>query len=128
VEQHVRVVAILNIVYGGLGVLIALFILLIFGGVAGLVAADGDPDAQFAAPLVGLIGGFVFVVILIVSAPAVIGGIGLLKFQSWARTLTIIVSILHLFSVPLGTALGIYGLWVLFKDETEGLLRSKRTA
>jgi len=35
--------------------------------------------------------------------------------------LTIVVSALHLFSIPFGTALGIYGLWVMLSDETIGL-------
>jgi hypothetical protein len=37
--------------------------------------------------------------------------------QSWARTITIAASIVALFSFPLGTALGIYGLWVMFSGE-----------
>jgi hypothetical protein len=37
--------------------------------------------------------------------------------------LTIILSVIHLFSVPFGTALGIYGLWVLLQQETEPLFR-----
>jgi hypothetical protein len=125
-EQHIRAVAILNIVYGGLGVLLALAILAIFGGVAGLVMADADPDAELVAPMMGVIGGLVFLCVAIVSVPAVVAGIGLLSFRSWARILTIIVSVLHLFSIPFGTALGIYGMWVLFKDETTALLNSKQ--
>ena len=125
-EQHIRAVAILNIVYGGLGVLLALAILAIFGGVAGLVMADADPDAEFVAPMMGVIGAVVFLCVAIVSVPAVVAGIGLLSFRSWARILTIIVSVLHLFSIPFGTALGIYGMWVLFKDETTALLNSKQ--
>src|SRR5262245_54097837 len=126
--DHVKMVAILNIVYGGLGLLVALLILVIFGGVTGLVVADGDPDAHIAAPIVGAVGGFVFLILVLASAPAVIAGVGLLKFRSWSRILTIIVSIIHLFSLPLGTALGIYGLWVLFKPETDALIRSRNPA
>jgi hypothetical protein len=32
------------------------------------------------------------------------------------------LSCLSLFSIPFGTAIGIYGLWVLFKEETVSLL------
>jgi hypothetical protein len=35
--------------------------------------------------------------------------------------LTIILSALDLPGVPIGTALGVYGLWVLLKPETERL-------
>ena len=125
-EQHIRAVAILNIVYGGLGVFDGARYSGYFGGVAGLVMADADPDAHFVAPMMGAIGGIIFLCVAIVSVPAVIAGIGLLKFRQWARILTIIVSVLHLFSIPFGTALGIYGMWVLFKDETMALLNSKQ--
>ena len=61
-------------------------------------------------------------VILTMSAPSIIAGIGLLYHKQWA-VLTIILSVIHLFSVPVGTALGIYGLWVLLQRETEPLFR-----
>jgi hypothetical protein len=40
-------------------------------------------------------------------------GFSLLQRKPWGRTLAIVVSILALFRFPLGTALGIYTLWVL---------------
>jgi hypothetical protein len=46
-------------------------------------------------------------------------GWGLLERKPWARTLTIALSVLSLFDVPLGTALGIYTLWVLLPARTE---------
>jgi len=65
----------------------------------------------------GAIGGFVLIVLLILSVPGIIAGVGLLSYQPWARILTIVLSILDLISIPFGTALGIYGLWVLFTTE-----------
>jgi len=63
------------------------------------------------------------IVVLAISAPSLIAGVGLLYFKPWARALTIILSVIHLFSVPIGTALGVYGLWVLLQRETEPLFR-----
>jgi hypothetical protein len=63
VEQHVKILAWLNIVFGGLGILGALAILLMFGGLAGVAASDtGDPDAAGGAAVLGIIGavGFAF--------------------------------------------------------------------
>jgi uncharacterized SAM-binding protein YcdF (DUF218 family) len=62
------------------------------------------------------------------SAPGLIAGIGLLTFKPWASTLTIIVSALHLLNIPFGTALGIYGLWILLKDETKALIKAKNAS
>jgi hypothetical protein len=120
VEQHVKILAWLNIVLGGLGVVIALFILVFFGGLA-IAGTDNDPAAQ---GVLGAIGGFVFIIIAALSVPCVIAGIGLLKFRSWAQILTIIMSVLGIANFPFGTALGIYGLWVMLNKETKPLFRT----
>lgn len=121
-HQHVKVLAWLNIVYGGLGILFSLIIFIVMGGVAGFVSQfDPSVDAQTAAPIIVVVGTFVVVVLLVVSAPSVIAGMGLLAYKPWARTLTIVLSALHLLSVPFGTALGVYGLWVLLQPSTEAL-------
>jgi hypothetical protein len=39
--------------------------------------------------------------------------------------LTIILSILNLFALPLGTALGIYGFWVLTQPEAVQILEGR---
>jgi hypothetical protein len=77
--------------------------------------------------MMGAIGGFVLIVLLALSIPAIIAGIGLMKYQSWARILTIVLSILDLVSIPFGTALGIYGLWVLFTAEGARLFEQRVT-
>lgn len=128
-DTHVRVVAVLHIVLGGLGVIIALGILLLFGGIAGIVgtfAVPEDPDALLAIPILSLIGGVIFFVVLILSLPSIIAGIGLLKYKPWARILTIVLCAIDLINVPIGTAIGVYGLWVLLSSETEPLFRGNR--
>jgi hypothetical protein len=45
-------------------------------------------------------------------------GFGLLRRRSWARVIGIVVAILSLLKFPLGTALGIYTLWVLLPTES----------
>ena len=124
---HVKTLGILHIVFGALGVLLGLFVFLFFGGLAAFVGmANPGDEAIFAIPVLGGIGGLVFVVLLVLSLPGLIVGIGLLQFKPWAKVLGIIVSALHLLNVPFGTALGVYGLWVLLSSETERLFR--RTA
>lgn len=122
---HIRVLGILHIVFGALGILAALVILLVFGGIAGIVgvASEGDPAARTAIPILSLIGGIVFVIVLVLSIPGVVAGIGLLQYREWARIFTIVLSALDLINVPFGTALGIYGLWVLLQNETVRLFQ-----
>jgi len=121
---HVKTLGILYIVFGVLTLLVGLLALLVLGGIAGLIGAtDHSSDALVAIPILGGIGVFVFGVLLVLSLPSIIAGFGLLNFRPWARILTIILSALHLMSVPVGTALGIYGLWVLLSKDTEALFR-----
>jgi hypothetical protein len=123
-QQHVRILAWLNIIYGGLGILIGLAVFAILGGIAGIVSqVDSSVDAEQAAVILPIIGMVVVVILLVLSAPAIIAGWGLLGFRPWARVLTIVLSALHLLSIPFGTALGIYGLWVMLSAQTEPLFR-----
>ena len=57
----------------------------------------------------------------------VVTGYGLLKYKSWARILAIILAILNLILFPIGTALGIYTLVIMFNEETEALFRGEGT-
>ena len=119
-RKHIQILGILNIVWGSFGLVAALIILAIFGGAMGLIqaASHGDPDTYFAVPLLGVIGSMIMIILLVVSVPSVLAGIGLLRMAPWARILTVVVSALHLLNIPLGTALGIYGLWAMLSDET----------
>lgn len=49
----------------------------------------------------------------------IIAGWGLLERQPWARVLAIVLACLNLLSMPFGTALGIYTLWVLLPARSE---------
>ncbi len=114
--QHVKILGILHIVLGSLGILAGIIVLLVMGGIAGLVGVtDHSADSAVAVPLLGGIGGLVFLILACISLPGIIAGFGLMQFKPWARILTLIISALELFSIPFGTALGIYGFWVLLK-------------
>lgn len=120
-EQHIRVLGILNIVCGSLGALSGIVILVIFGGAYGIVEAvsQNQLEAATALPIIAVIGGAIAILLLLLSAPAIIAGIGLLQLKPWARILTIVVSALHIFNVPFGTALGVYGLWVVCSEKSQ---------
>ena len=119
-EQHIKILGVLNIVWGAMGALGGLIVLLIFGSAFGIVgtAIHHDGGAAIALPIIGLVGGAIAFFLLLLSVPSIVAGIALLNFKPWARTLAIVVSALHLLSIPFGTALGIYGLWVRFSQES----------
>lgn len=111
-EQHVKLVAILNITLGSLLAFVGLMAFVFFAGIG---LASGDPEA---IPVLGVIGSVGFVFMLGFGLPGILGGIGLLKHQEWARILVIAASCIGLFAVPIGTALSVYSFWVLLNDET----------
>jgi hypothetical protein len=118
--QHVKIIGILHIAFGSLVVLAGVIVLIVMGGIAaGVGTAAHSSDDYVAAPILGGIGGIIFIVCLVLGLPGIIGGIGLLQFKPWARIVVIVLSVLDLFNIPFGTALGIYGLWALLNTETE---------
>jgi len=119
-EKHVKLIAIFWIVYGGLGLLWA-FILF-----ATLIGVSFIPHiSEEGIYILRVAGVFISGIIAIFSLPEVIAGIGLLKRKEWARILALVVSFLNLIAIPLGTALGIYTLVILFNEETVELFKAK---
>ena len=122
--SHVRALAILQIVYASLGLLLGIGVFLLFGGIAAIVGVNAPlDDSMVAVPILALIGGIASSIIIVLSLPRLIAGIGLLKHQGWARILTMIVSVIGLVDIPVGTALGAYGLWVLMHRDTSPLFQ-----
>ena len=122
-EQHVKLLAAFHIVFGALGLIAALGILIVFGGAAGAAgyAAANEPDAWIAVPILSIVGSILMLIALTLSVPGIVAGWGLLQYKPWARLLMIVLSALHLINVPFGTLLAIYGFWVLLTRETEVL-------
>lgn len=116
--QHVKILGIIHIVFGAMGVFGAMIVLMVFGGISAFVNFS-DRSIDLPAPIVALIGGFIFILVMVVSLPGLIIGIGLVQFRPWARVAGIVVSALDLLGFPFHTALGIYGLWVLLNRDTE---------
>ena len=123
-QTHVKVLGILHIIFGFCGVILGVIVLLVFGGIAGLVSMTDQSDGAFVAvPILGTVGLILAVAAFVLSLPGLIAGFGLLARKPWARTLTIVLAALELLHVPLGTILGIYGLWVLLSAGTEQLFQ-----
>ena len=129
-ERHVTNLGAFHIAFGAIGLVIAVGILLVFGGAAGLIAlgAASDPDALIAAPIVGIVGTVLMMAALTLSLPGIAAGFGLMYYRPWARMLTVVLSLLHLFNFPFGSALGAYGLWVLLSDEGRLLFEQRAAA
>jgi hypothetical protein len=119
-EKHVTLVGAVQIGYNALGVLAAMgtFMFIVGGGlIGGLVSGEED----IVIPITFFVGTAIAMWLLILSVPGIIGGVGLLRRQTWARYLILVLSVVELFSIPFGTAIGAYSLWVLLQQDTEKL-------
>lgn len=109
---HLRLLGILWLAISGIRLIPGIVLVTIF-----------RPDVQFLPPDVppfvpDLIHGL-GVLFIGGAVLGIIAGWGLLARQSWARMLAIIFACFSLLDIPLGTALGIYTLWVLLPAKSE---------
>ncbi|MBN1163113.1 MAG: hypothetical protein JXB45_00905 [Candidatus Krumholzibacteriota bacterium] len=117
-DQHVTILGAIHIAWSAMGIVTAL---IIFTAVAGGGFLSGDIEVM---AITTTIGSAVGLLLLIISLPGLIAGVGLIKRRSWARILALVVGFLNLTSVPFGTILGIYTIWVCLSEETKRLLVS----
>lgn len=83
--------------------------------------ATGEEEriADFVSSITSIIGVTLFVFAVL---PEVIAGIGLVTRQSWGMMVGLIVGGINLFFFPIGTAIGIYAIWIYSEDQ-----RSKKS-
>lgn len=123
-STHVKVLGVLFIVFGVLGVFGAFFTSLVFGVLATILGASHEHGAPFGLAMLGLAGMALTVMLLVLSIPSIICGIGLLRFRRWARILGIILAAIGLLRFPVGTLFGVYALVILFRKDTEALFET----
>ncbi len=108
--KHFRALGVFFIIYG-LWVLVEILIIAFKPHLARATAPRGFWPAFISATL-ALVGLWLLT------------GIALLTKRYWGRPLSIVASILALFSIPFGTALGVYGLWTMLSTAGEQSYRS----
>ena len=113
-QNHVRIVSLLTLIGGIIGLLPGLVTLLIAAGFISFGTFGSNPGEMWLA---GSIMGIVSIFLFMIGLPAVIAGFGLLARKPWARVLTLVIAVFNLFGFPIGTMLGAYQLWVLAMNE-----------
>lgn len=120
-KKHVTVVGAIHIGFGLLGLIGAIVAFFALNFAKSVVGGDELPSMVlgFLSISIPLLIGFM-------STLGLVGGIGLLSFQSWARYLVIVVAALGCLNIPIGTLKGVYSLWVLLQDDTIKLFDGKK--
>ncbi len=119
VRRHLQTLGILWCVFGvyriasGLMGMLVLRVVTLRGFGMGDWPFNSHSHGAFGPPWMGSLLPFIAGYTIVTAALALLVGYSLLTRQQWGRTLGIVVGILTLFKPILGTALGIYTLWVL---------------
>lgn len=111
-EKHINIVAALQIGLSIFNLLVAFLIFTVLKLVGGFV------DDANATTILSIIADVLAIVFIVISVPGILAGMGLYKRKEWARILTLILSVIEIFSFPFGTAIGIYSIWALIQPET----------
>jgi len=96
-EKHINIIAALQIGLSIFNLLVALLIFTVLKLVGGFV------DDANANTILSIIADVFAIVLIIISVPGI---------------LTLVLSIIEIFSFPFGTAIGIYSIWALIQPET----------
>lgn len=117
-DGHKKVLGILYVMSAALTTLAALLINALLSLIFTFAFEQADPEEQRVMDFIMALTAYLpAIIIFIFALPTFIAGIGLLTKQSWAVIISLIVGCLKLFSFPIGTAIGIYAIWIFSEDQ-----------
>ncbi|MEQ9302695.1 MAG: hypothetical protein RJQ14_02165 [Marinoscillum sp.] len=118
-ESHNKLLGILHIVYGALQIFFFLIIHLLMDSIMPFILDELQPDSNelmIVEMSLMFVKSLFLILIIIFPLPSIIGGLGVLNGKKWGMMLLMISGCLSLLSVPVGTALGIYTIWVYLEN------------
>lgn len=120
--SHVDLLGVLFMVWGALTILIGASTLALGMAAASLITAAADAGrGQFAASLTAATFTVFALIAMLWGGVHVFVGIQVRRRRHWARLGAILLSCVDLLLLPYGTALAVYGLWILLRDEVKVL-------
>ena len=116
-REHNKLLGIFYFIQAGLQLLGGVILFIVYVAIGGAMMAGGrHQEDQVAGGIFFGLGLLVGLVMLVLGGFTLLTGFKVFKERPVGRTLGIILSILVLLSFPLGTALGVYGLWFFFGE------------
>jgi hypothetical protein len=117
-RTHVNLLGILQLTWGGMGLLLGVSLLLLAAGAVAI--ARTTPDTLAA--------GFTALLFVVFATALALGGWwsawtgrAIRQHRPQGRTSALILAVMNLFVLPFGTALAIYTFWVLLHNEARAL-------
>ena len=121
---HVDLVGVLFVVWGVMTMLIGASTLALGFAAASLVSSASQGGGRFAAGLTAAVFATLAVIALIWGTAHIAVGRLLRRHRHWSRLLALMLGSVDLLLLPYGTALGVYALWVLLRDDARRLFES----
>jgi hypothetical protein len=120
VRDHIRLLGILWIAYSAFNMLAGVALVIVANTVLGhfgrFAGPGASPNTAWLQPFLSIIAGLV----LLKAAVGFFSGWGLLQHEPWARVLSLVLGFIVLITnIPIGTALGVYTLWVLLPAQSD---------
>jgi hypothetical protein len=122
--SHLYLLWVLQVVWGGIGVLLGVSTVMLAAGAAAIGwTTNGD---ELAAGITAV--AFLVCAILLLAAGAANAWAGnaIKRRQPNGRLATLALAVPNLFILPFGTALGVYAFWVLLHNETRLMFETSR--
>ena len=113
-KEQKRILGIIFLVWGMLNLLVLLLLLIFVNKWLPLLAHE--EEVQIVSDILTSV---LIFVILIKPIPVVITGIGLLNNHKWADVMSLIVGCLALLFFPIGTAIGVFAIYIYLKEREE---------
>lgn len=115
--MHRKIIGALHVVMGTLAIVPVMILTAVFGGLWGIAAYASHGHEAVTILGIGLATLLMIVVVstALVGTLGIVAGAGVLLGRKWGDVLASVISALHVFNVPFGTALAVYtfyGLWL----------------
>jgi len=121
VRPHLRLLGVLQLTWGAIGLLLGTATLLLaIGALAIGVMGSGDGD-RVPAGVTAFTFGLFAAALLAGGAANAWAGRALRRHEAAGRSAVLWLSVVNLFLLPFGTALGIYAWWVLLHAEARAV-------
>ncbi len=118
-RPHLRLLGVLQLTWGAIGLLLGASTLLLAAGALAIgLMKTGDP---VASGVTAMTFGIFAAALLLGGAANAWAGRALRRLEPAGRSAVLWLAVPNLFVLPFGTALGVYALWVLLHNETRAL-------
>lgn len=118
-KRHVDFLSTLYVAWGAIFALVAIAGFALAGGAFAIAQSTGPVrfGSEMAARLTGVTISIISLIALVWAILHLVVGRQLKKYRPSARLMTLGLAVGNLILLPFGSALGVYALWVLLKDE-----------